>query len=276
MSEPGLTKKIEEAQRFIAEEIPDFPEIGLILGSGLGALAEEMEDVTVIHYEEIPHFPVSTVEGHAGQLLMGRLKGKRAILLRGRFHLYEGYSAEQVVFPVRVMKALGVKTLIVTNASGGVNESFRAGDLMLIRDHLNLMFRNPLIGPNDAKIGVRFPDMSEAYSRRLLNLAREVARGNAIPLREGVYAAVLGPQYETPAEIRMIRTLGGDAVGMSTVPEVIAARHAGLEVLGISCVTNMAAGILNQPLSHREVMETAERVKDTFIQLLTGIVPELP
>lgn len=275
MGELAIARKIAEAARFIEDEIPYAPEAGLILGSGLGVLADAMEDVTVIHYEEIPHFPVSTVEGHAGELLVGTIRGKKTVLMKGRFHLYEGYDGTAVTFPVRVMKALGVKSLLVTNAAGGINTSFVPGELMLIRDHINFMFRNPLIGPNEKALGVRFPDMSEAYAVRLREIARETATGLGLALREGVYAGLLGPSYETPAEIRMLRKLGADAVGMSTVPEVIAARHAGIEVLGISCITNMAAGILDRPLSHAEVMETADRAKAGFLGLVSAIVPKL-
>ncbi|MDF2658061.1 MAG: purine nucleoside phosphorylase [Paenibacillus sp.] len=275
MNASTMEQRIAEAVRFIEEEIPYAPEVGLILGSGLGVLADLMEDVTVIHYEEIPFFPVSTVEGHAGELLIGTIESRKAVLMKGRFHLYEGYDVASVAFPVRVMKALGVKSLLVTNAAGGVNIGFQPGDLMLIRDHLNLMFRNPLIGRNEEALGVRFPDMSQAYSARLLESAREAADQLGIRLQEGVYAGLLGPTYETPAEIKMLRTLGADAVGMSTVPEVIAARHAGIEVLGISCITNMAAGILNQPLSHAEVVETADRVKESFLELVSAVIPKL-
>lgn len=275
MEKQNVMSHIQEARDFIEEELPFLPEVGLILGSGLGVLAEALDDPTVIHYEEIPHFPLSTVEGHAGELVAGNLNGKRVIIMKGRFHLYEGYAPEIAVFPVRVMKALGVKTLLVTNAAGGVNTAFQAGDLMMIRDHLNLMYKNPLIGPNEQAIGVRFPDMSEAYSKRLLNIAKEVGHSLGITLQEGVYAGLLGPSYETPAEIRMLRFLGADAVGMSTVPEVIVARHAGMDVLGISCISNMAAGILDQPLSHEEVMETTERVKENFLHLITGIISKL-
>ncbi|MFC3772006.1 purine-nucleoside phosphorylase [Paenibacillus sp. GCM10012303] len=275
MNASTMEQRIAEAVRFIEEEIPYAPEVGLILGSGLGVLADLMEDVTVIHYEEIPFFPVSTVEGHAGELLIGTIEDRKAVLMKGRFHLYEGYDVASVAFPVRVMKALGVKSLLVTNAAGGVNIGFQPGDLMLIRDHLNLMFRNPLIGRNEEALGVRFPDMSQAYSARLLESAREAADQLGIRLQEGVYAGLLGPTYETPAEIKMLRTLGADAVGMSTVPEVIAARHAGIEVLGISCITNMAAGILNQPLSHAEVVETADRVKESFLELVSAVIPKL-
>lgn len=267
--------QIKEATSFIAAKAKVQPKIGLILGSGLGVLAEEIAQPVGIDYQEIPHFPVSTVEGHAGKLIIGTLENQTVVTMSGRFHLYEGHEPTTVTFPIRVMKELGVETILVTNAAGGVNESFVPGDLMLIRDHINLMFRNPLMGPNDPELGVRFPDMSAAYDPQLRQLARRVAEAGGIQLREGVYAGVLGPSYETPAEIRMIRKMGGDAVGMSTVPEVIVARHAGIRVLGISCITNMAAGILPQPLSHEEVMETANRVKAKFIGLVKGIIREL-
>jgi len=266
---------IREAAESIRGKTALVPEIGLILGSGLGVLADHVENAAVIRYEDIPHFPLSTVEGHAGELVIGRLAGRTVVIMRGRFHMYEGYGPELTAFPVRVMKALGARTLVVTNAAGGINTSFEPGDLMLIADHLNLTGRNPLVGPNDGELGPRFPDMSEAYSRRLRAIATETAREQDLKLREGVYAGLLGPSYETPAEIRMLRALGADAVGMSTVAEVIAARHIGLEVLGISCISNMAAGILDQPLSHDEVMETTERVKSRFLALVTGVIPRL-
>jgi purine-nucleoside phosphorylase len=266
---------IKEAAEFIQGKISIRPSVGLILGSGLGVLAEEIKNPVSIDYENIPHFPVSTVEGHAGKLIIGVLNQKPVVVMAGRFHLYEGHEPEKVSFPIRVMKELGIGTILVTNAAGGVNELFKPGDLMVIKDHINLMFKNPLVGPNDPELGVRFPDMSTAYDPELRDLAKKVAKEQGISLQEGIYAAVLGPSYETPAEIRMIRTIGGDAVGMSTVPEVIVARHAGIRVLGISCISNMAAGILPQPLSHEEVMETAERVKGKFIGLVKGIIDEL-
>lgn len=265
-------QQIREAAKFIEDKGVVRPQIGLILGSGLGVLAEEIENPVSIPYEEIPHFPVSTVEGHAGELILGNLEGKSVVVMSGRLHLYEGHEAQKVAFPIRVMKELGIESMIVTNAAGGVNETFEPGDLMVIKDHVNLMFRNPLIGPNDNDWGPRFPDMSEAYDSKLRQLAHQVAKEQGFQLCEGVYCAVLGPSYETPAEIRMIRKLGGDAVGMSTVPEVIVARHAKIRVLGISCISNMAAGILPQPLSHEEVMETANQVKDKFIKLVKGII----
>lgn len=265
-------EQIDEAKNYIAERVHRSAEIGMILGSGLGVMADELEQAVEISYEDIPHFPVSTVAGHEGKLCIGELSGKQVIILKGRFHLYEGYDAETVTFPVRVLKALGVQKIIVTNAAGGINESFNPGDLMLIEDHINWMARNPLVGPNDPDIGVRFPDMSDAYSERLRQIAQQEAKTLEITLQQGVYIGVLGPSYETPAEIRMMRGLGADAVGMSTVPDVIAARHAGLEVLGISCISNFAAGITKQKLSHEEVTETAERVKEHFIGLIRRII----
>ena len=266
------TEKIQNASGFLKQKYANTPKIGLILGSGLGVLADEIENPVKIPYNEIPDFPISTVEGHAGQLVFGVLSGVEVVAMQGRFHFYEGYSMEKVTFPIRVMKELGVDILIVTNAAGGVNESFSAGDLMIISDHINNMGTNPLIGPNDSKLGVRFPDMSEAYTKELRTAAREIASRLNINVKEGVYFGNPGPVYETPAEIRMVRTLGGDAVGMSTVPEVIVARHSGMKVLGISCISNMAAGILDQPLTHDEVIETTERVKADFLQYIKEIV----
>lgn len=268
-------EQIQEAAAYIAKITDVKPQIGLILGSGLGILADLIENPTVIDYKDIPHFPVSTVEGHAGELVIGQVKGKNVVVMKGRFHLYEGYGVETVTFPIRVLKRLGVDTLIVTNAAGGINTSFEPGDLMVIADHLNLTGSNPLVGPNDPEFGDRFPDMSTAYTRELRQLAHKVAEEQQFVIREGVYAGLLGPTYETPAEIRMLRTLGADVVGMSTVSEVIVARHAGLQVLGFSCVSNMAAGILDQPLSHAEVMETTERVKAKFLNLVLGVIEAL-
>ncbi|WP_409297971.1 purine-nucleoside phosphorylase [Peribacillus sp. SCS-26] len=270
-----MYEKINQAADYLKEKLSGTPEIGLILGSGLGVLADEIEDAVKIPYGEIPNFPVSTVEGHAGQLVSGTLSGKKVIAMQGRFHFYEGYDMGQVTFPVRVMKLLGVDKMIVTNAAGGVNQDLSAGDLMIITDHINFTGTSPLIGPNDAEFGVRFPDMSEAYSKEYQEVAKKAAEALNIPIKEGVYLGLSGPAYETPAEVRMVRTLGGDAVGMSTVPEVIIARHSGISVLGISCITNMAAGILNQPLSHDEVIETTEKVKADFLSLIKTIVKEL-
>lgn len=265
-------QKIQQAAQFLKEKYKQQPVIGLILGSGLGVLGEEVENALKIPYNEIPNFPVSTVEGHAGNLVFGLLNGIPVAVMQGRFHYYEGYSFEKVTFPIRVMKELGIKQIIVTNAAGGVNESFSPGDLMIISDHINNMGSNPLIGPNDSRLGVRFPDMSEAYSSELRMIAKQIAVKLNIPIQEGVYVGNTGPTYETPAEVRMLRTIGGDAVGMSTVPEVIVARHAGMKVLGISCISNMAAGILDQPLNHEEVIEKTEKVKSHFLQYVKEIV----
>ncbi|WP_308639076.1 purine-nucleoside phosphorylase [Paenibacillus silvisoli] len=266
---------IQEAAAYINSKIAIKPEVGLIMGSGLGILGDHIEEAVVIPYHDIPHFPISTVEGHAGELLIGKLSGRPVVLMRGRFHLYEGYGPDLTAFPVRVMKAIGADKLVVTNAAGGVNTSYNPGDLMLISDHINFQGRNPLVGPNDSALGVRFPDMSQPYSKRLREVAKGVASEQGFSLQEGVYIAVLGPSYETPAEIRMMRVLGADAVGMSTVSEVIAASHSGIEVLGISCISNMASGILDQPLSHDEVMETTERVKSQFLGLVKGVIPRM-
>ncbi len=268
-------KKMIESVNYLKEQIPFEPEVGMILGSGLGILAKEVENPVIIPYDKIPNFPVSTVEGHAGNLVIGMLEGKKIIIMQGRFHFYEGYSMDEVTHPVRVLKLLGIKTLIVTNAAGGVNEEFKAGDLMFIQDHINQMGTNPLMGKNYEEFGPRFPDMSHAYDPELIKLGKEVAKKLEIDTKEGVYIAVTGPSYETPAEIRAFRVLGANAVGMSTVPEVIVANHMGIRVLGISCITNMAAGVLPQPLVHSEVMETAERVKPIFISLVRGILKEV-
>lgn len=264
-----------EAQKFIQEKLTVQPTIGLILGSGLGVLAEEITEAVSIPYAAIPNFPVSTVSGHKGQLVVGNLEGKQVIAMQGRFHFYEGYTMEQVTFPVLVMKALGVNQLFVTNAAGGINKNFEPGDLMVIEDHINNMGTNPLIGPNDDQIGDRFPDMSQAYDRELIAHAKESAKQLDLKIQTGVYVGNTGPSYETGAEVRMLRHLGGDAVGMSTVPEVIVANHAGLSVLGISCISNMAAGILDQPLNHQEVMETTSRVKQDFLTFVKKMVKTL-
>ncbi|MBS4203012.1 purine-nucleoside phosphorylase [Lederbergia citrea] len=270
-----MFEKIEKAATFIKDRYKGNPKIGLILGSGLGVLADEIEQPVKIPYEDIPDFPVSTVEGHAGQLVLGDLNGNEVIAMQGRFHFYEGYDFSEVTFPVRVMKALGVETLIVTNAAGGVNEQFQPGDLMIITDHINNMGGNPLIGANDSRLGARFPDMSEAYSKKLIGLAKETATKLNLTIREGVYFGNPGPMYETPAEVKMIRLLGGDSVGMSTVPEVTVARHSGIEVLGISCISNLAAGMLDQPLSHDEVIETTEKVRSEFLRFVKALVAAL-
>ena len=251
------------------------PKIGLVLGSGLGAFADSLTDATRVPYSEIPSFPQSTAIGHAGRLVIGNAGGVPVAAMQGRVHQYEGYSAQQVAFPIRVFGRMGIKSVILTNAAGGINLGFSQGALVLIRDHINLQGTNPLVGPNDDRFGVRFPDMTHAYSRAYREIAREEAADLGIMLHEGIYAALLGPSYETPAEIEHLRRIGADLVGMSTAAEVIVARHMGLEVLAISCVTNMAAGILDQPLSHAEVMETGERVKSTFEALLRAVLPRI-
>ncbi|WP_156288955.1 purine-nucleoside phosphorylase [Oceanobacillus salinisoli] len=268
-------QQIEQAAAFIKEKITNSPKIGLILGSGLGVLAEEIEHSVKLKYEHIPGFPVSTVEGHAGQLVIGEMQGVTVLAMQGRFHYYEGYRLEEVTFPVRVMKELNIEAIMVTNAAGGLNPSFEAGDLMVITDHINNAGANPLIGPNDSELGVRFPDMSAAYDPELQNVVRKAAQQLGISLQNGVYVWNSGPSYETPAEVRMLQKWGGDAVGMSTVPEVIVARHSGMKVIGISCITNMAAGILDQPLSHEEVMETAEKVREDFLNLVKKVITSI-
>jgi purine-nucleoside phosphorylase len=268
--------KISDASGYIKEQLKETPLIGLILGSGLGVLGEEIENPIIIPYTDIPHFPESTVSGHKGQLVVGILEGKQVIAMQGRFHYYEGYSMEQVTFPIRVMKDLGIESIIVTNAAGGIKESFQPGDLMLITDHINNMGNNPLIGKNDDELGVRFPDMSQSYDREYIKHAESCANEIGISVQKGVYVGNTGPAYETPAEVRMLKVIGGDAVGMSTVPEVIVSRHAGIRVLGISCISNMAAGILDQPLTHHEVIETTERVRENFLKFVKKIISTLP
>jgi purine-nucleoside phosphorylase len=251
------------------------PEIAIVLGSGLGDFADTLQDSVVTPYTALPHWATSGVVGHAGRLVVGTVQGKRIAALSGRVHFYEGHDMATVVFATRVMARLGVEQMILTNAAGGINTGFAQGGLMIIDDHINMMGSNPLMGRNDDRLGVRFPDMSEVYSRRLRQVADDAARARGIAVTHGVYVAVHGPSYETPAEIRYFRTIGADAVGMSTVPEAIAARHMGMEVLGISCITNMAAGVLPRPLVHDEVMETARRVRGSFISLLEGIIERL-
>jgi purine-nucleoside phosphorylase len=267
--------KLQETVADVKARHRGVPALGLILGSGLGPYADRFRDRTVVPFEDLPHFPRSTVLGHSGNLVIGEAEGVPAVALQGRVHYYEGYSLAEVTYPARVLGCLGIKQLIVTNAAGGINVNFRPGDLMLITDHINMMGTNPLIGPNLEELGERFPDMSEAYDSEMRRTASQIAAQRGITLREGVYIGLTGPSYETPAEIRMYRGLGGDAVGMSTVPEVIVANHMGIRVLGISCITNMAAGILPQKLTHQEVIDTTERVKEQFISLLSGIIPAL-
>ncbi|MDR3288728.1 MAG: purine-nucleoside phosphorylase [Peptococcaceae bacterium] len=275
MTESEMNAKLAATRRFLVERLSELPELGIILGSGLGSLADQVEKPTVIPYREIPDFPLSTVEGHAGRLVFGQLQGKRVMVMQGRFHFYEGYEMWEVTYPVRVMQVLGVGGLIVTNAAGGVNRNFRPGDLVIIKDHLNLLGVNPLRGANLASLGPRFPDVSEAYDPDWRQKALQVALEMGLSLNEGVYCAFSGPSYETPAEIHYARTIGADMVGMSTAPEVLVANHGGMRVLGISCITNMAAGILPQKLSHVEVMETAERLEKQFVRFVTGVVRAL-
>jgi purine-nucleoside phosphorylase len=267
--------RADAAAKFILKKTRLRPQIGLVLGSGLGAFADEFAQPLKIPYARIPHFPRSTAVGHAGQLVLGKVGDTGVVGMQGRVHLYEGYSAKEVSFPVRVFACMGVKAILLTNAAGGIKEDFTQGRLVVIRDHMNLQGSNPLIGPNEDRFGPRFPDMSAAYDKELRALALAEGRRLGIDLEEGVYAALAGPSYETPAEIRYLRSIGADLVGMSTVPEVIAARHCGVRVLGISCVTNAAAGVLDQPLDHSEVLETAARVKDQFIGLLRAVIPDI-
>jgi purine-nucleoside phosphorylase len=270
----GVWERVGEAAAFVRGRCGALPETAIVLGSGLGDFADTLKNAVTMPYGELPNWPASTVVGHAGKLVVGTAAGKRVAALAGRAHFYEGHDFGSVVFATRVMGRLGVKQLILTNAAGGVNTAFAQGALMVISDHINLL-GNPLIGPNDDRFGARFPDMSEVYSRRLRDIALDAARAQGIAIEQGVYVGLPGPTYETPAEIRYLRGIGADAVGMSTVPEAIAARHMGLEVLGISCITNMAAGILPQPLDHSEVMETARQVRGSFIALLEGILERL-
>ena len=267
--------RAEAAARFIQKKTKLRPKIALVLGSGLGAFADEFAAATRIPYAKIPHFPRSTAIGHAGQLVIGKVDGIEVAGMQGRVHLYEGYSAQDVAFPIRVFSRLGVKAVILTNAAGGIKKEFTQGRLVVINDHINLQGANPLSGPNADKFGPRFPDMTNAYDKKFRELTVAAGRRLGIDLGEGVYAALAGPSYETPAEIRYLRSIGADLVGMSTVPEVIAARHSGLRALGISCVTNAAAGVLDQPLDHNEVLETAERVKSQFIGLLRAVIPQI-
>ena len=262
------TQKIQAAADYIRSKVKKIPRTALILGSGLGVLAEEVQDSVSIPYADIPHFPVSTAPGHAGVFTAGTLEGQEVIVMGGRFHFYEGYDMETIAFPIRVMKTIGVETLILTNAAGGVNEQYKPGDLMIITDHLNMVGQNPLRGPNDEQLGLRFPDLSTLYNPELSSILESTARENGIEYRKGVYAWTSGPSFETPAEIRMLRTMGADAVGMSTVPEAITAHHCGIRVAGVSCISNMAAGVLDQPITQEEVFEVAALVRDRFSTLI--------
>jgi purine-nucleoside phosphorylase len=270
-----MIQAIDEAVAFVRSKTRLQPQVGVVLGSGLGDVVEALDVEASIPYGEIPGGAASTVWGHSGKMIFGRAGSVPVVVLAGRMHFYEGHDMRAVVHLARVVGRLGIKTMVVTNAAGGVNTSFTPGDLMLISDHINLMGTNPLIGPNVDALGPRFPDMSEAYPENLRNLAREVAKGQGMTLKEGVYLALSGPTYETPAEIRMLRVLGADAVGMSTVPEVIAMSHMNIQVLGISCITNMAAGILKQKLTHQEVMDTTARVQKEFTELVLGVLAKL-
>lgn len=271
-STASLYARAEQAAQTIRARVSQSPRIAVVLGSGLGDFADEFQDAAAIPYAEIPGFRTSTAQGHAGRLVAGTVARVPVLAMQGRVHFYEGYSLEEVTFPVRTFALMGIKTLILTNAAGGIAGGLSQGALMLISDHLNLMGVNPLRGPNDDRLGARFPDMTEVYSRQLQERAVAEAAAMGIDLRRGVYAALTGPSYETPAEIRMLRGLGADAVGMSTVPEAIVARHMGMQVLGISCITNMAAGVSDQLINHDEVMETGRLVRDTFARLLARLM----
>jgi purine-nucleoside phosphorylase len=266
---------IQEAKRYIESRTEVRPTIGVVLGSGLGAFADALDHRIEMPYAEIPGWPASTAVGHAGKLVIGKLDGLDVAVMAGRAHLYEGNTPAQATHGVRVLRALGVRSMVFTNAAGGINRELERGGLVLISDHINFQGVNPLVGPNDDSCGPRFPDMSDAYTREFRDIAKEVATELCIPIREGVYAAMLGPCYETPAEIRMLRTLGADVVGMSTVPEVIVANHMGMKSLAISCVTNMAAGILPQKINHEEVLEAGAMVRDTLLQYLRAVLPKL-
>jgi purine-nucleoside phosphorylase len=268
-------EKVDETANWLREKVTAAPDVAIVLGSGLGDFGETLAGRTELPYGDIPNWPASTVVGHAGTLVIGMVGGRRVAALSGRVHYYEGHDFRTVTFAIRVMGRLGVRTVILTNAAGGINLAFKPGTLMLLDDHINLMGGNPLIGPNDDRFGPRFPDMTMVYAARLRTIAGETARARGLALAHGVYVALHGPSYETPAEIRYLRTIGADAVGMSTVPEAIVARHMGLEVLGISCITNPAAGVLPQPLVHDEVMEVARRVRAEFASLLEGIIERL-
>lgn len=270
-----LKEKTQETAAFIQSKTGLKPKIALVLGSGLGPLGEKLEDAVFIPYEEIPHFVKSTAPGHKGRIIVGKLNGKEVLCMQGRFHFYEGYTMQQITYPVRAMKTLGIENLILTNACGGLDPTFTPGDLMLVTDHINFQGTNPLIGQNEEDFGTRFPDMTRIYTRELQALARQAAKDIGIKLQEGVYISYTGPSFESPAEIRLFQQWGGNVVGMSTVPEAIVAAHSGINVLAISCVTNFAAGILDVPLSGDEVIEVADRVGKTFAGLLTKIVADM-
>lgn len=265
----------ESAAQFLFSQSPLRPKIGLVLGSGLGAFADELSEARRVPYAQIPAFPRSTAVGHAGQMVIGKAGGIPVAAMQGRVHLYEGYSAKEVAFPMRTFGRMGIRAAVLTNAAGGINLEYKQGALVILTDHLNLQGQNPLVGPNDDRFGPRFPDMTQAYWKPYRAIALEAARKLGKTVYQGVYAGLLGPSYETPAEIRYLRTIGADLVGMSTISEVVAARHMGIRILAISCVTNMAAGILDQVINHEEVLETGERVKGNFVALLRAVLPEI-
>jgi purine-nucleoside phosphorylase len=267
--------RAERAAKFVLSKTKLRPRIGLVLGSGLGAFADDFTDATRIEYKKIPHFPVSTAIGHAGKLVIGKVGGIAVAGMQGRVHFYEGYPMKEVVFPIRVMARMGIRAVIMTNAAGGINTGYKQGCLVVIKDHINMHGSNPCVGRNDERFGPRFFDMTTAYWKPYREAALEEGKRLGLDIYDGVYCILNGPSYETPAEIRAMRTLGADLAGMSTIPEVIAARHMGIKVLGISCVTNMAAGILDQPINHQEVLETGERVKSQFVALLRALIPRI-
>lgn len=275
MTMDDTSKRADSAAAFLLSQTALRPKVGVILGSGLGAFADSLSNATRIAYSQIPSFPRSTAIGHAGEMVIGKDGRAPVAVMQGRVHLYEGYSAAEVAFPVRVLDRMGVRALVITNAAGGINLQYRQGALVVISDHINLQGQNPLGGTHDERFGPRFPDMTEAYCKKYRELAQGAAGRLGLPIQEGVYAGLLGPSYETPAEIRYLRIIGADLVGMSTIPEVIAARQMNIRVLAISCVTNMAAGVLNKPLDHKEVLETAARVQSEFVGLLNAVLPEI-
>jgi purine-nucleoside phosphorylase len=271
----SLYERAEKAARVIREKTKTDVPVAIVLGSGLGGFADELADATAVSYDQIPGFARATVEGHAGRLVIGKTGDSLVVAQQGRFHFYEGYSLEDVTFPIRVLKLLGVRTLILTNASGALNVEYTPGSLMVITDHINLMGVNPLIGPNDQRFGPRFPDLTNVYSPELQDIVLHEAETMNLQMRRGVYAALSGPSYETPAEIHMVRALGADAVGMSTVPEAIVARHMDIEVVGISCITNLAAGVTDRPVDHGQVIAIGERIRESFSELLRRVIPKV-
>lgn len=277
MSETEMSEfdKVQEAVQFLKSHTPARPAIAIVLGSGLGGLGEQLAEATIIPYRDIPNFPRSTVEGHSGNLVVGKVSQVAVAVMQGRVHYYEGYSMKEITFPTKVLAMFGVKRLLLTNAAGGINRRFKPGQLMVLEDHLNLQCTNPLWGPNENRWGPRFFDMTEAYDPKMRKIVLATAKKLKLRIHRGVYAALTGPSYETPAEIRMLRTLGADAVGMSTVPEVITANHMGIKCLGISCISNMAAGVLRQKINHEEVMLTGERVQGDIIRLLRAVLPKI-